>query len=146
MRRGRHERDSYHDGGITAVIALTVILAIAAVVDGSTDPEPWQPVPPVHTGPDIIIPDRVVEPVPTMPERSDYMHGITTTTEAPTLRDIVRDVFGDHYWWAETVINCESEFNPDAYNRSSGAAGLWQFIPSTWEWASDEAGWAGSSP
>jgi hypothetical protein len=30
------------------------------------------------------------------------------------------------------VARCESELNPKAYNRSSGASGLFQFLPSTW--------------
>ncbi len=34
--------------------------------------------------------------------------------------------------WALRVANCESHYNPLAVNRSSGAAGLFQFMPSTW--------------
>jgi SLT domain-containing protein len=30
------------------------------------------------------------------------------------------------------VANCESHYNPLAVNRSSGASGLFQFMPSTW--------------
>ena len=33
---------------------------------------------------------------------------------------------------AVTVSSCESSLNPHAYNSSSGAAGLFQFLPSTW--------------
>jgi hypothetical protein len=44
------------------------------------------------------------------------------------------------------VINCESNGDPLATNPYSGAAGLFQFIPSTWSWASSEAGWGGTSP
>lgn len=30
------------------------------------------------------------------------------------------------------IIECESSGNPTAYNRSSGASGLYQFLKSTW--------------
>jgi soluble lytic murein transglycosylase-like protein len=34
--------------------------------------------------------------------------------------------------WALRVANCESHYNPLAINRSSGASGLFQFMPTTW--------------
>jgi soluble lytic murein transglycosylase-like protein len=34
--------------------------------------------------------------------------------------------------WALRVARCESNFNPNAVNRSSAASGLFQFLPSTW--------------
>jgi soluble lytic murein transglycosylase-like protein len=34
--------------------------------------------------------------------------------------------------WALRVANCESHYNPRAVNSSSGASGLFQFMPSTW--------------
>ncbi|HEY0492409.1 MAG TPA: transglycosylase SLT domain-containing protein, partial [Candidatus Dormibacteraeota bacterium] len=34
--------------------------------------------------------------------------------------------------WALRVANCESHYNPLAVNRSSGASGLFQFMPATW--------------
>jgi soluble lytic murein transglycosylase-like protein len=34
--------------------------------------------------------------------------------------------------WALRVANCESHYNPQAVNGSSGASGLFQFLPSTW--------------
>lgn len=34
--------------------------------------------------------------------------------------------------WALRVAKCESGYNPNAVNRSSGASGLFQFMPSTW--------------
>lgn len=54
------------------------------------------------------------------------------------------------YWPAElvdealSVIDCESNGDPDAVNSSSGASGLFQFLPSTWESASPQAGWDGA--
>jgi soluble lytic murein transglycosylase-like protein len=44
------------------------------------------------------------------------------------------------------VMRCESRGDPLAYNSSSGASGLFQFIPSTWAWAAPDAGFAGASP
>ncbi len=34
--------------------------------------------------------------------------------------------------WALRVAKCESGYNPRAYNAASGASGLFQFLPSTW--------------
>ena len=43
------------------------------------------------------------------------------------------------------VAQHESGFNPHAVNASSGAAGVYQFLPSTWAAMSAAAGWQGSS-
>lgn len=43
------------------------------------------------------------------------------------------------------VARCESGFNPNAYNPSSGASGLFQFLPSTWAANSVRAGYGGAS-
>src|SRR5919109_584487 len=34
--------------------------------------------------------------------------------------------------WALRVARCQSGYTPRAYNPSSGASGLFQFLPSTW--------------
>src|SRR5215204_4335883 len=44
------------------------------------------------------------------------------------------------------VAWCESKFDPGAYNRSSGASGVFQFIPRTWALASAAVGQAQASP
>jgi hypothetical protein len=44
--------------------------------------------------------------------------------------------------WALRIARCESGYNPDAVNSSSGSEGLFQFMPSTWA----ETPWAASSP
>jgi hypothetical protein len=44
----------------------------------------------------------------------------------------------------ERIARCESELDPRARNPRSGAAGLFQFVPATWAWASAEAGYAGA--
>ncbi|HET7700395.1 MAG TPA: G5 domain-containing protein [Candidatus Limnocylindria bacterium] len=43
------------------------------------------------------------------------------------------------------VAYCESRYNPDAYNASSGASGLFQFMPRTWAANSVRAGYGGAS-
>ncbi|HSF85342.1 MAG TPA: transglycosylase SLT domain-containing protein [Acidimicrobiia bacterium] len=54
------------------------------------------------------------------------------------------------YWPASlveealSVIDCESNGDPNAVNPSSGASGLFQFLPSTWASAAPQAGWAGA--
>ena len=45
--------------------------------------------------------------------------------------------------WALRVARCESNYNPNAVNRYSGASGLFQFLPSTWR--ATPQGAAGSS-
>jgi hypothetical protein len=81
----------------------------------------------------------------------------TTTTEPPPDTGGPRDVeewrpLVEQYFQAELVdealwvIKCESKGDPAAYNSRSGASGLFQFIPNTWNWASSNAGWAGASP
>jgi transglycosylase-like protein with SLT domain len=44
--------------------------------------------------------------------------------------------------WALRIAKCESGYNPNAVNRSSGASGLFQFLPSTWA----ALPWRASSP
>ncbi|HYL07066.1 MAG TPA: transglycosylase SLT domain-containing protein, partial [Candidatus Udaeobacter sp.] len=34
--------------------------------------------------------------------------------------------------WAVNVAYCESRYHPNSVNSSSGASGLFQFLPSTW--------------
>jgi peptidoglycan hydrolase CwlO-like protein len=43
------------------------------------------------------------------------------------------------------VAGLESGFNPNAVNPESGAAGVFQFIPSVWPLVSQAAGWGGAS-
>jgi hypothetical protein len=44
--------------------------------------------------------------------------------------------------WAVRLAQCESGLNPYAVNRSSGAAGLFQFLATTWAGTP----WRGQSP
>lgn len=43
------------------------------------------------------------------------------------------------------VAYCESHYNPNAVNASSGASGLFQFLASTWAYQSPKAGYGGAS-
>ncbi len=62
-------------------------------------------------------------------------------------RPLVETYFpGDLVEEALSIIDCESNGDPDVRNRRSGASGLFQFIPGTWVHASDQAGFAGFSP
>ena len=81
----------------------------------------------------------------------------TTTTQPPPDTGGPRNVeewrpLVEQYFPAElvdealAVMKCESKGDPAAYNSRSGASGLFQFIPNTWNWASSKAGWAGASP
>lgn len=46
---------------------------------------------------------------------------------------------------ALSVMQCESGGEPNAQNPNSTAAGLYQFLASTWNWASANAGFTGVS-
>ena len=59
-------------------------------------------------------------------------------------RDYLYRVYPDHAERMDCVIRRESEWNPSATNPTSGAAGLAQFVRSTW--LSTPEGKAGYSP
>jgi uncharacterized protein YabE (DUF348 family) len=64
------------------------------------------------------------------------------------IETIIRDAAAAHGANADQLVRvayCESRFNPGAYNASSGASGLFQFLPSTWAANSVRAGYAGAS-
>ena len=52
------------------------------------------------------------------------------------VQELIVDAFGQYgpgaQTWALRVANCESHYNPNAFNNSSGASGLFQFLPSSW--------------
>jgi hypothetical protein len=58
------------------------------------------------------------------------------TTQPPSIPDIIRTAFAplgpDAVTWGLRIGFCESTYNPDAVNPSSGTEGLFQFQPSTW--------------
>lgn len=61
-------------------------------------------------------------------------------------RPLVSEFFpAAHVEEALAIMQCESGGNPNAVNPTSGASGLFQFLESTWLWASPLAGYGGSS-
>lgn len=53
--------------------------------------------------------------------------------------------YGVDYGFMLHLARCESGLRPWAVNPVSGAAGLYQFMPRTFAWASAQAGYAGAS-
>ncbi len=61
-------------------------------------------------------------------------------------RALVAEFFpAAHVEEALAIMECESSGNPNAVNPTSGASGLFQFLESTWLWASPLAGYGGAS-
>jgi uncharacterized protein YabE (DUF348 family) len=73
----------------------------------------------------------------------------TRTPPAPAeIEAVIRDAAAAQGADAEQLLRvayCESRFNPGAYNATSGASGLFQFLPSTWSANSVRAGFGGAS-
>ena len=59
-----------------------------------------------------------------------------TVANPTAIQQIILDAFArlgaGAQQWALRVAKCESNYNPLAVNRYSGASGLFQFLPSTW--------------
>jgi multidrug efflux pump subunit AcrA (membrane-fusion protein) len=64
----------------------------------------------------------------------------------PYIAKIITDAFSPlgsgAVQWAMNVAYCESRYHPNSVNSSSGASGLFQFLPSTW----GGTPWASQSP
>jgi soluble lytic murein transglycosylase-like protein len=75
------------------------------------------------------------DPVPPHPGATDRTLNWVAPdgSTGPGVAAIFR-VFGqsDGLTWALRVAHCESHYDPGAVNSSSGATGLFQFMPSTW--------------
>ena len=74
--------------------------------------------------------------------------GTRPPTPAGDMEGIIRTAAAK--WGADEtqllrVAYCESRYNPNAYNASSGASGLFQFLATTWAPNSVRAGYAGAS-
>lgn len=74
-------------------------------------------------------PPRVQAPAPRPPPPAPPV-------ASGSIQQIILDAFAPlgagAQQWALRVAKCESGYNPNAVNRSSGASGLFQFLPSTW--------------
>jgi len=103
----------------------------------------------VATPPTATLPTTTTPPAPTRPTVP-----ATTTTTQPQggemseteTRGIIAVFFApEDVDLAMKVAYCESRWDPAVTNRSSGAAGLFQHIPSFWSERAAAAGWAGAN-
>jgi hypothetical protein len=65
------------------------------------------------------------------PAPPDYIAKAINDAFSPLGQDAVR--------WAFNVAWCESRYHPTSVNTSSGASGLFQFLPSTWAFTPEHA-------
>ena len=63
----------------------------------------------------------------------------------PQLIDQAAEEYGLPAARMHRIARCESGYLPAAFNRWSGASGVYQFLASTWRWASAQAGFGGES-
>ncbi|HEY7200096.1 MAG TPA: transglycosylase SLT domain-containing protein [Candidatus Dormibacteraeota bacterium] len=77
-----------------------------------------------------VVAARLQSPAPTQPPLS------LDPGSVGAIQQIILDAFAPlgaaAQSWALRVAKCESNYNPYAVNKSSGASGLFQFLPSTW--------------
>ena len=96
----------------------------AAIVDLTPAPEP-APVPVI-----------VAVAAPATAPRANPAPPPPAPTYTGSVPDLIRAVFAaagqEGVDWALRVAKCESGFNPNSYNASSGASGVFQFMPATW--------------
>ena len=105
----------------------------------------------VETGRTLIASDQLVAPVPEVQRVGTFV----PTPPPPVVvggGDVTAIIQSAAAAWGADasqmlrVAYCESHYNPYAVNASSGAAGLFQFLPSTWAYQSPRAGYGGASP
>ena len=137
-----------HDGHSTSQWAL-VAAAFDAQMDAQSRAEfsakldaalvemtPPPPPPPAPVIVPVLIP-KVASAAPAPAAAQNYSGSVP---------DLIRSVFTaggpTAVDWALRVAKCESGFNPNSYNASSGASGVFQFLPSTWR----ASPYASSSP
>lgn len=76
------------------------------------------------------------------PARQAFTASVQQPAASSSVAGMINQVFGSYAGGALNVARCESGLNPGATNGSSGAAGVFQILPSTWSGTSQ----AGSSP
>lgn len=79
---------------------------------------------------------------PAAPVRADGGYG---GESVPALLADAAEDYGVPYGLLARISWCESRWNPYAVNRWSGAAGVFQWMPASWRWASYAAGYGGAS-
>jgi soluble lytic murein transglycosylase-like protein len=116
-----------------------VVLAIrpAALATGP-QPTPGPAVQRAHAAvPEDLRSDRELMAQAAVQERAAAPALMAAANQPPSIQDIIRNAFaplGDQSVdWAEKIAFCESTYDPNAVNSSSGAEGLFQFLPSTWQ-------------
>jgi soluble lytic murein transglycosylase-like protein len=84
-----------------------------------------------------VVAQRTQSPAPTQPPLTLAPGSVSQ------IQQIILDSFASlgaaAQTWALRVGKCESNYNPYAVNRSSGASGLFQFLPSTWAFTPQHA-------
>lgn len=100
------------------------------------------------TTPGTTAPSSPTTTVATTPTTSDGGGGPWDhPPEVEQWRGLVEEYFpSNRVEEALRIIDCESNGDPNAMNPYSGASGLFQFLPSTWESTAPKAGFAGASP
>lgn len=146
------------------VVPLTATATDDATAETTTTvaPTTTTAAPKATTAPTTTLPPTTTTAAPTttttstLPPTTTTAVAPTTTTGPPPAADPppagVEQWRGlvEAYWPAAIVdealwvIDCESGGDANAYNPASGAAGLFQFVPSTWASASESAGWGGA--
>jgi LysM repeat protein len=96
----------------------------------------------IYAGDSLVIPGESTAPV----QQTETQKPVEQPTSAPasdgSIEGMIRSTFGADADYALHIAACESTMNPNAYNGTLGAAGLFQIIPGTWASTSQ----AGSSP
>lgn len=92
---------------------------------------------------------RYADAVQTAQDRARAQAGQIPAASSETqarMQEVIRQAWAplgpDAVSWAERIAFCESTYNPYSVNRSSGASGLFQFMPATWAGTP----WASQSP
>jgi len=107
------------------------------------------PIPDIEAEPDPV-PAPVVAPTPVVVVvREIRPAAVDTSGSDPVIVAVITaaaDEFDVDTDLMTRIMHCESRLNPDAENRSSGAAGLGQHLPQYWAARAAAIGMAGASP
>jgi hypothetical protein len=88
------------------------------------------PAPPATSSPPAASPPAAPSPAASPPPAPPVQAGSGSTQQI--ILDAFAPLGAPAQAWALRVAGCESHYNPNAVNPSSGASGLFQFLPSTW--------------